>query len=52
MTRLACTLPGARPAVGPVKAPARMRRRSRSPALPPIPVIAFIDRTNKDQPNQ
>src|SRR5215469_763711 len=35
ITRFAWTLPGARPAVGPEKSPARIRRRSRLPASTP-----------------
>src|SRR6516162_7931556 len=41
-TRLACTLPGAKPAVVPEKSPDRMRRRSRTPAATPRPTDSFI----------
>src|ERR1700722_8027211 len=41
-TRLACTFPGARPEVGPVNAPVRMRRRSADPAFPNPSTIAFM----------
>ena len=42
MTRLACTLPGARPEVGPVNAPVRMRRRSAGAAFAGPSTIASM----------
>src|SRR5271165_4443624 len=45
MTKLACTFPAARPAVGALNSPARIRRRSRVPASMLRSVVALIARS-------